>query len=986
MKHILLFSMLILLLFTPRSNAQQLVANINQTNAGSSPARLMGNEDYGAFFARPDGGAYQLFYLPSGTDSLLQFGTDLPGDNIRDNALIGEDVYIRIYDSDQDEQIFLRADLATDSLHTFAVLGSNTSSSGSNKFTRIDGTNELLFIHRNQSYTFQLFRTDGTTAGTQLVSDLPDNEFVSQIVSQDSFAYLIYPAKFFPSEPAHIYLYDGLNVGPVNLPIGAEYGISVRRLSDKVLISGFGPDSTSHLLASPDLNQYRNLSSFPNDSNTLALNVAFLSDTHVYYTRNGGGYSHELLRTDTMASSLDTIIELNPALDSISFFDHSYDPGSGLLFYLGRDVNDGSVSLYRSDLTTAGTFPLTVVQPVGASITNISRSNLLIEGLFYFKAFRDTTGEELWVSDGTVSGTQPLLDLVPGMDDARIEDLRRMGEKLGFRANSITVGEEVFISDGSTAGTRVVLDLNEKESGSNPARFFTYQDSLFFIASNGCSGFELYKSGGTASTTKIVKDLIPGRDGYTLAKTLEVAGRAYYLAIPEASGSSYRLIETDGTETGTREIFSNIEALDIRNLSAPGRLGDDLLISAYSVPAGQQLYRYDPDSMRIDTLAFLNSSGFNSPAFCFFALSDSLSLFTPYTSLGPRLFRSDGSPQGTFMIPLMGLFDPNSISEFNISQGITYFKASANISQEYIYQTDGTVAGTQRLNSSPYDRIEDIFTYQNQAYFFAEDFSIFDLYRIDPMNGSISQTGLLNGAAEFPDNTIIKGDTIFFTAISTTHGSELWMIPGAGQVAVQVADLRMGTASSSPRELRLLDGLLYFTAEGDDGRRDLYQSDGSAQGTVLVRSISGSTTGFSPMSLIVHDSIIYFSALDSELNRELFRYNPAAPSDTSGLDDPNLNIHCDSPGGTVSIEDQVLDHAISLYPNPTADRLTVRVADNRQQLELILLSVDGRLLGKQRMSGDFLELSLGGLPPGVYTLAVIDAENGRKVVRRIVKY
>lgn len=990
MKHIFFFPALLLALLTQHGHAQQLIANINKTNAGSSPTQLMGNDNYGAFFARPDGGAYQLFYLPSGADSLLRFETDLPldeSDIIWDNRLIGDDVYFRIFDFDQSEQIILRADLAADSLHTVAELGTSGSSSGINQFTQFDGTNEVLFIHRNQSATFQLFRTDGTVAGTQLVSNLPDNEFVSRIVSQDGFAYLIYPGDFFANQPAYLYLSDGTSTGPVPLPMATDFALEVRTLPDQVLLSGFGPDSIAHLLATPDLSQFRNLSSFPNDSNTSFLRVAFLSDTEVYYTRSGEDYSHELLRTDTSATNLDTIIELNPTLDTLSFFDHSYDPGSGLLYYLGRDLNDGKVSLFRSDLTTGGTFELTVVQPAGASITNIASKNRLSGGLFYFLAYRDSSGEELWVSDGTVSGTGPVLDLVPGMDDARIEELTRVGDRLGFRANSVDLGEEVFISDGSTAGTRILSDINEKESGSFPGRFFALQDSLFFIATNGCNGFELYKSGGTGASTQLVKDLIPGRAGYTqsVQKTMTVANRAYYLISLEGVLNS-KLVESDGTTAGTREIFTSIESLGISGISPPGQLGNDLLISAFSIHSGQQLYRYDPTTMQIDTLAFLSSSGVNSSARCFYSLSDSVSLFSPYINTGPRLYRSDGTAQGTYLIPLMGLPDPFSISGFNLIDGQAYFIASANVFQDYIFQTDGTQAGTQRLNTTPYERIHEIFTYQGEAYFFADQASTTHLYRIDPMDGTISQTGLLNGTTEFPSNTIVKGDTIFFTAISDAHGEEVWMIAGISQPATQIVDLRMGTASSFPRELTMLGDLLYFTAEGDSGRRDLYISDGSAQGTVPVRSLSGSKTAFSPSSLFVHDSLLYYSAFDAELNQELFRYNPAAPFDTSSLDDPGQNIHCDPDDGTVSIGNQELERAISLYPNPTADRLTVSIAENHQVLEVSLFSADGQLIGKQEMNGNFLELSLGGLPPGVYILSLFDPEKEEKVVRRIVKY
>lgn len=986
MKHIFLLSTIYLLLFSSPSQAQQLVANINLSNAGSSPTRLMGNDEYGAFFARPDGGAYQLFYLPSGSDSLLRLSTVLPltrGTSIRASALIGDEVYFRFDDSNTGEGIILRANLTKDSLYSVFTL---PSSGLAGNFTAIDGTDDVLFINRNRSNTFQLYRTDGTVAGTQFQTDLPDNEFVSQIASQDSFAYLVYPGDFFsPNIPAKILLYDGQSTRQVSFPTQARF-MEVEAFSDKVLVSAFSADSINHFLASPDLGQYRSLTIFPNDTNTLGLRLAFIDDDQLYFTRDREGFVHELLRTDTAATRLDTIVDLNPNLDSLLFFDHSYDPSTGLLYYLANNNRDRSVSLYRSDLTEAGTFPLTVVQPAGTSITNISSSNLLVDGLFYFKAIRDSSGEELWVSDGTINGTKPLLDLVPGMDDAEISDLRRFGNSLGFRANSLDLGEEVFLSDGSSLGTRLLKDINQTEAGSNPNNFFSFKDSLFFIASDDCFGAELFKSGGTAASTGLVKDFIPGREGYFMLKPLRVGDRIYYLTDQGGIGNK-RLLETDGTEAGTREVFTNIASLDILDLSAPGHIGDDLLVSAYSgLSSSQQLFRFNPNSMTVDTLAFLSNVGINSNGDCFYPLSDSISLFLPYINSRRNLYRTDGSSQGTFPLPLAGLATPLSISRPRIIQNLAYFNVIERTGVEHLYRSDGTTAGTVQLNSSPFSIVRDIFSYRGEPHFFADNASGTDLYRIDPQSGAISQTALISSDILLPGNIRPKGDSLFFTATTDSLGSELWMIAGPGQIAAPIIDLRTGPLSSTPGDLKILDGQLYFSAQGNDGIRDLYVTNGSAQGTVKVRSISGSTTGYAPQQLFIFEDILYFSAVDSQANRELFRFNPAAPTDTTGLADRNLGAHCPDPNATVSIEDVALDRAISIYPNPTTDRLAIRLTDHRQQLELMLFSPDGRLLGKQNMQGNYQELTLRGLPAGVYSLRLVDLEKGGEVVRRIVKY
>ena len=497
MRHSLLFFTLFILLFPIRGKSQQLVANINQTNGGSSPAGFMENDIYGAFFARPNGGNYQLFYLPVSGDSLLRFGAELPfGENDLlddgDNLLVGEDVYFST------KQGVFRANLPTDSLFSLIAPGANGPSTAISHFAAVDGTNKVLFLDGDD----KLYFTDGTSAGTEFVSDLPNSKFVPEITTQDGFAYLIYQADLFDNLPAFLYISDGEETKQVSLPIATQYGIRIRRFLDKVLISGINPDRREYVLASPDLSEFRDLSTFPNDSNTLFLQIAFTLENHVYFTRSQSGYVHELLRTDTIATSLDTVVDLNPSRDSLSFFD-SYSPETGLLYYLGRGP-DRSVSLFRSDLTEEGTFPLTVVQPAGKTIVNISESNLLAGGKFFFKAIREETGEELWVSDGTVDGTKPLGDLAPGIDNAEIEELTQVGQKLMFRANTLNYGEEVMEI------TRLLADI-----GPDLKPIFQA-----FSANNGCNGLEMFKSGGTAASTQIVKDIFPGRAGFHFPKVL----------------------------------------------------------------------------------------------------------------------------------------------------------------------------------------------------------------------------------------------------------------------------------------------------------------------------------------------------------------------------------------------------------------------------------------------------------------------------------
>ena len=76
------------------------------------------------------------------------------------------------------------------------------------------------------------------------------------------------------------------------------------------------------------------------------------------------------------------------------------------------------------------------------------------------------------------------------------------------------------------------------------------------------------------------------------------------------------------------------------------------------------------------------------------------------------------------------------------------------------------------------------------------------------------------------------------------------------------------------------------------------------------------------------------------------------------------------------------DESLSVYPNPVADRLVVNGHDMRQ-VELVNIMGQRVLVGVVG-NDENVELSLVGLPSGVYLLRVL-MDNGSTVVKKGVK-
>lgn len=96
-----------------------------------------------------------------------------------------------------------------------------------------------------------------------------------------------------------------------------------------------------------------------------------------------------------------------------------------------------------------------------------------------------------------------------------------------FIATDGISGQELWKSDGTETGTVMVKDIYPGTASSNPVFLTNINDTLFFTATNGTNGEELWKSDGTEAGTVMVKDIRPG------------TGRAYPFWLVNMNNSLY---------------------------------------------------------------------------------------------------------------------------------------------------------------------------------------------------------------------------------------------------------------------------------------------------------------------------------------------------------------------------------------------------------------------------------------------------------------
>ncbi|MCP3142122.1 ELWxxDGT repeat protein [Pyxidicoccus xibeiensis] len=174
------------------------------------------------------------------------------------------------------------------------------------------------------------------------------------------------------------------------------------------------------------------------------------------------------------------------------------------LFFL-VDPDEGEADLYVTDGTAAGTRFLRFFPG------EYPHDMVALHGKLYFSAGSGTPeGEELWVSDGTRSGTRRVKDIRAGATGSEPAFLTVAGGRIFFAADDGERGRELWVSDGTTRGTVLFRDLEPGAPGSSPSDMTAIQDWLFFGATTEGRGSEPWVSDGTAAGTRALDEVAPG--------------------------------------------------------------------------------------------------------------------------------------------------------------------------------------------------------------------------------------------------------------------------------------------------------------------------------------------------------------------------------------------------------------------------------------------------------------------------------------------
>lgn len=271
----------------------------------------------------------------------------------------------------------------------------------------------------------------------------------------------------------------------------------------------------------------------------------------------------------------------------------------------GADINNAvGYEPYLCDGTVAGTTLLkNINQTTGTGYHNKhSRPSEFFQynGKVYFNGNDGIKGEEIWVTDGTTTGTTMLIETQPGKTERG--DIKRyypFNNKVIFQANTKPFNQvsknNVYITDGTPTGSSLLKTMDYEFDCFIPK--IEFNSLLYFTARSFTKGSELWKTDGTIGGTQKIKTINPVSENeisLDISSFPLINNRFYFMA---KDGIKNQLWKSEGTTESTNIVaFSNLLSNPNFDYTIESMIefNGDLYFNAQFDEKGFELWRYSP--------------------------------------------------------------------------------------------------------------------------------------------------------------------------------------------------------------------------------------------------------------------------------------------------------------------------------------------------------------------------------------------------------
>jgi ELWxxDGT repeat protein len=401
----------------------------------------------------------------------------------------------------------------------------------------------------------ELFRSNGTVAGTALVAEIvPGSSGVSVPTGLGHPVALSADAQslYFVPIANELWRSDGTGAGTRRIAVSSFFN-GIRALFPTAGAALFvdGDDQDEPHFASGALNELRRLAELKSDiGHSFASPLATVGERLLFNALRGGTSTQTL---SVPRGSGGPVLEPAPGQAFQFFVTHLGGRAVLRSSQAGLLVTDGSVAGSSVIPNLAGASPrYAAFGPDCAPVRNGRLSGAMF-----------TSGpDQLFESDGSIAGTRALtafedflMDICSPRELSDRRSLIALGDELLVAAAigdiAPSSGTELFAIDAN-GSARLVRDVMPGSASSFPNHFERLGDRVLFSADDGLHGRELWITDGTAQGTRLLVDLVPGSQGSDPIGLRRIGVRVVFAA--RTPGLGLEPWVTDGTEAGTQPL------------------------------------------------------------------------------------------------------------------------------------------------------------------------------------------------------------------------------------------------------------------------------------------------------------------------------------------------------------------------------------------------------------------------------------------------
>ncbi len=762
-------------------------------------------------------------------------------------ALLNNVAYFNATDGINGAELW-RSDGTAAGTYMVKDINAGAATSGPYNITATNG--KLYFSAFTDDYGWEPWISDGTEAGTQILLDINSGNASS------------YPAEFVRVNNA------------VFFTVSNDYG--------SILWKTDGTSAGTQLVY--DFTAYEMYSGYVTE--------AIASNGLYFFSAYTPTYGRELWRSDGTQAGTFIVKDIDPdQTNQVDYYSPLQLTNYDHKLYFSGDDGSGR-KLWVSDGTSDGTYPVTnnnniLIQTDFLNYT-FNYPFAILNNVLFFGGYSPTDANGLYKFNASnIDGVKLAKDFTSTFDVDYLvpTTLIKSGSALYFKViNSIGYyHDELWTSQGKTNNTQLVKSFEPNHVTTN---YYDGYGTLYFNEDDPVYGTELWKSNGTEQTTDLIKDVFTGNGSSYPSFLTPVNGKIIFTATNIKNGAE--LWSTDGADA---VLIKDINPGNTTNNSDAGFFykgivrdtHNGVLFGAFTPEHGGELYKSDGTKYGTQ---FLNDiaagTGWSYPNS--FLFKNNVDYFIGDNLIGTAIYKTDGTKNGLQQVVYNIDRSIYYVTNFNVTDnGLPlYILGNKNTGAYELWRSDGTVAGTYALNINLYYNAY-LVTIGNIAFFVAgDDVHGYELWKTDGTSaGTMIVKDIykgINGA--YPYSLFAYKDEIYFAANDGGLNYSFWKSDGTKTGTVKLKNITPAyydyNYNYGVQYFCISNDTLYFDAtDFNEYGAELWKTDGTKEGTRLVKDINRTSYPYysNPSNLTDVNGILFFTADDGIDGTELWRSN-----------------------------------------------------------------------------------------------------------------